>query len=91
MTVQVKAQSKRNNKVRVHLYLDDDVIAYYKSQAGHRGYQELINDVLRANISDYSTTSRAERIRALRGKYAYVPTSSDEFALRKQQEIEREG
>jgi hypothetical protein len=31
-----------------------------------------------------------EQIRSLRGKYAFVPTSSDEFAQRKQEEIDLE-
>jgi hypothetical protein len=35
--------------------------------------------------------SRANRIRSTKGKYAHVRTSSEEFALRKQREIEQEG
>jgi hypothetical protein len=35
--------------------------------------------------------SRAERVRALRGKYAWIPFSSDDLAREKQKEIEREG
>lgn len=34
--------------------------------------------------------SRGERVRALRGKYAFIPGSSDDFAKEKTREIERE-
>jgi hypothetical protein len=34
--------------------------------------------------------TRAERIRALRGKYAWVPFSSDDHVRRKREEMERE-
>jgi hypothetical protein len=33
---------------------------------------------------------RVAQIRAIRGKYAFVPTSSEEFAFHKQKEIELE-
>jgi len=35
-------------------------------------------------------TLREARIHALKGKYAFVPTGSEEFALRRQQEIDKE-
>jgi hypothetical protein len=35
--------------------------------------------------------SRAQLVRALRGKFAFVPGSSDDFAKEKAREIEREG
>jgi excisionase family DNA binding protein len=35
-------------------------------------------------------TDRAARARAARGKFAYLKSTSDEFAARKQEEIERE-
>jgi hypothetical protein len=36
---------------------------------------------------DRREQARRRRVRALRGKYAFVPTSSEEFARRKQIEI----
>jgi len=39
----------------------------------------------------YKEIIRRARIRSLRGKYAFVRTSSEAFALRKQEEIGREG
>ena len=35
-------------------------------------------------------TERVMKIKSLRGKYAFVPTSSEKFALEKRREIERE-
>lgn len=37
-------------KVRINMFLDAEIVAYYKGLAGGRGYQTLINDALRANI-----------------------------------------
>jgi uncharacterized protein (DUF4415 family) len=37
-------------KVRINMFLDAEIVAYYKALAGGRGYQTLINDALRANI-----------------------------------------
>jgi uncharacterized protein (DUF4415 family) len=34
-------------KVRVNMFLDANVVAYFKALAGGRGYQTLINDALR--------------------------------------------
>jgi hypothetical protein len=37
-------------KVRVNMFLDADIVAYFKAQAGGRGYQTLINDTLRNSV-----------------------------------------
>jgi uncharacterized protein (DUF4415 family) len=37
-------------KVRVNMFLDADIVAYFKSLSGGRGYQTLINDALRSSI-----------------------------------------
>lgn len=37
-------------KVRVNMFLDADIVAYFKARAGGRGYQTLINDALRNSI-----------------------------------------
>jgi len=37
-------------KVRINILLDTNVAAYFKSQAGGRGYQTLINQALKTNI-----------------------------------------
>ncbi|MCA9969905.1 MAG: BrnA antitoxin family protein [Anaerolineales bacterium] len=38
-------------KVRVNMYLDADLVAFFKAKAGSRGYQTLINEALRESIS----------------------------------------
>lgn len=38
-------------KQRISINLDADIIAYFKAQAGGRGYQTLINQTLRQVIS----------------------------------------
>lgn len=39
------------NKQRVNIFLDGAVIEHFKSKAGGRGYQTLINDALKRAIS----------------------------------------
>ncbi len=52
-----------------------------------------ISGHLRLKMQSSSSTSseKAAKIEAICGKYAHVQTSSEEFALRKQEEIAREG
>ncbi len=38
-------------KTRINIHLDNDVLAYFRQQAGERGYQTLINQALRRAIS----------------------------------------
>ena len=40
-------QAKLRGKVRVNIHLDKDIVAYFKGEAGTRGYQTLINSALR--------------------------------------------
>lgn len=35
------------NKQRVNIYLDSVIVEHFKSKAGERGYQTLINDALK--------------------------------------------
>jgi uncharacterized protein (DUF4415 family) len=35
------------NKQRVNIYLDSAIIEHFKSKAGERGYQTMINDALK--------------------------------------------
>ena len=37
-------------KVRVNIYLDNEVIEYFKERAGGRGYQTLINETLKDSM-----------------------------------------
>lgn len=55
------------------------------------GYNLLQNNLISNATSSYvkSVYMRSARVQALRGKYAFVPTSSEQFASRKQKEIEQ--
>lgn len=39
-------------KVRVNIFLDAKIVAYFKTLAGGRGYQTLINEALKENIQN---------------------------------------
>lgn len=56
----------------------------------HNHIMENISSSRSSNMQQWQMT-RSDRIRSLRGKYASVRTSSEEFAMRKQEEINREG
>jgi uncharacterized protein (DUF4415 family) len=49
-------------KVRVNILLDPEVVAYFKFQAGGRGYQTLINEALKASMRDRDLESTLRRI-----------------------------
>jgi len=55
------------------------------------GYNLLQNSLLSNATSSYvkSLSMRSAHVQAIRGKYAFVPTSSEKFALGKQKEIEQ--
>ena len=40
-------------KIRVNILLDAYIVAYFKAQAGGRGYQTLINEALKTNIQHH--------------------------------------
>lgn len=49
-------------KIRVNMYLDADIVAFFKTKAGGRGYQTLINDTLRKSIGSEDLESLLRRI-----------------------------
>lgn len=49
-------------KVRVNMYLDADLVAFFKAKAGGRGYQTLINDTLRESISGEELENLLRRV-----------------------------
>ena len=49
-TLRIGGEPVAQGKVRVNIYLDADVVAYFKARAGGRGYQTLINDTLRTSV-----------------------------------------
>jgi uncharacterized protein (DUF4415 family) len=49
-------------KVRVSMYLDADLVAFFRAKAGGRGYQTLINETLRDSISGEELESLLRRV-----------------------------
>ena len=49
-TLRVGGKPVSRNKVRVNIYLDAEVVEYFKAEAGGRGYQTLINETLKESI-----------------------------------------
>jgi len=52
--------------------------------------QQKLAEVIEQQKQMKAEAERQKFIRSLRGKYAFVPTSSEDFARRKQAEIELE-
>jgi uncharacterized protein (DUF4415 family) len=52
----------REGKVRVNIYLDAEVVAYYKAQAGGRGYQTLINEALKEGMREHELEEVLRRV-----------------------------
>jgi uncharacterized protein (DUF4415 family) len=44
------------------MYLDADLVAFFKAKAGGRGYQTLINETLRDSISGEELESLLRRV-----------------------------
>ena len=61
-TLRVGGKPLSKGKVRINILLDAEVVAYFKSQAGGRGYQTLINEALKASIRDRNLESTIRRI-----------------------------
>jgi uncharacterized protein (DUF4415 family) len=61
-TLRTGGKPVTKGKVRINILLDAEVIAYFKSQAGGRGYQTLINEALKASIHDRNLESTIRRI-----------------------------
>ena len=49
-------------KVRGNIFLDAEVVAYFKTKAGGRGYQTLINEALKANIRNHELETILRRV-----------------------------
>lgn len=49
-SLRVGGKPVARRKVRVNIDLDADVVDYFKSQAGGRGYQTLVNEALKESI-----------------------------------------
>ncbi len=49
-TLRVGGKPISKGKIRVNMYLDSEVVEYFKAHAGNRGYQTLINETLKENM-----------------------------------------
>jgi len=49
-------------KIRVNIFLDAEVVAYFKAKAGGRGYQTLINEALKTNIRNTDLEATLRRV-----------------------------
>ena len=49
-TLRVGGKPVTRGKVRVNIYLDAEVVEYFKTAAGGRGYQTLINKTLKESM-----------------------------------------
>jgi uncharacterized protein (DUF4415 family) len=49
-TLRVGGKPMPKGKVSVNMYLDSEVVEYYKARAGNRGYQTLINEALKESM-----------------------------------------
>jgi uncharacterized protein (DUF4415 family) len=57
-----KGKPISKGKVRVNIYLDADVVAYFKTKASGRGYQTLINKALKASIREHDLEEILRRV-----------------------------
>ncbi len=60
--LRVGGQPVPRGKVRVTMFLDAAIVAYFKAQAGGRGYQTLINETLKENIRGHDLETTLRRV-----------------------------
>ncbi len=61
-TLRVGGKQVPKGKIRVNMFLDSEVVTYFKSQAGGRGYQTLINEALKASIRVHDLETVLRRV-----------------------------
>ena len=60
--VAARAQLNGLGKKRISIMLDAAVIEHFKSMAGERGYQTLINDALRKTMAGEQTVNQVRQV-----------------------------
>jgi uncharacterized protein (DUF4415 family) len=60
--VRVAGKEVPRGKIRLTMYLDNAVVEYFKSRAGARGYQTLINEALKRAIERESLEATLRRV-----------------------------
>ena len=54
--------SVNTKKQRINIMLDASIVAWFKTQAGDRGYQTLINETLKQAINHHDIESTLRRV-----------------------------
>lgn len=62
VTLRIGGEPVPKGKVRVNMYLDAAIVAYFKAQAGGRGYQTLINEALKESIREQDLEATLRRV-----------------------------
>ena len=62
MAKQRNGEAPPRGKTRLTIYLDMAVVEYFRSRAGGRGYQTLINEALRQTIAQESLEDVLRRV-----------------------------
>jgi uncharacterized protein (DUF4415 family) len=60
--LRVGGKPVRKGKVQVNLTLDAGIVAYFKTQAGGRNFQKLINEALKTKIRDQNIETILRRV-----------------------------
>lgn len=58
----IGGQPVLKGKVRVNMYLDANLVAYFKARAGDRGYQTLINEALKESVERENMETLIRRV-----------------------------
>ena len=61
-TLRVGGRPVSKGKIRVNIYLDAEIVEYFKAQAGGRGYQTLINEALKESIRSQGIETMLRRV-----------------------------
>ena len=60
--MKVGGKPVERGKMRVNMYLDKDIVAFFKAKAGGRGYQTLINESLRQSMANEELEATLRRV-----------------------------
>ena len=81
--LRVGSKTVTKGKARVNMYLDAAIVAYFKVQAGGRGYQTLINKALKDSIRAHDLEATLRPI--IREEIATIGQSVQRVAFAKAQ------
>ena len=66
-------------KIRINILLDADIVAYYKTISGGKGYQTLINETLKQNIFQHDLENILRQV--IREELKYTTKTSHNKSL----------